>query len=211
VAQQLNRIKRVDRRSDAEFREIPERENRYSELIRTKTLQDLFKRYRRPGDLVIATLSFVFALFLASNLPFQTTWVARAKLFAQPAFWPTVAITAMVLFSGLHVVGALVSERIPGRRKEVLQWLKAVEFPIWFLAYVMLVPRLGYLPSTVLFITTLTLRLGYRGWRWMLTAVLLSVVIVVLFKGFLQVKIPAGAIYDLLPQGALRSLFLTYL
>lgn len=185
--------------------------NGYSDVIKTKILQDLFKRYRRPGDLITAVLSLLFALFLAINLPFQTTWVEKTKLFAQPTFWPTVSITFMVLFSGLHVIGALVSERIPGRFNEVLQWLKALEFPLWFLAYVMLVPKLGYLPSTVLFVSTLTLRLGYRGWRWMLTAMLLSVVIVVLFRGFLQVKIPAGAIYELLPQGAIRTLFLTYL
>lgn len=180
-------------------------------MTKTKTLQDLFKRYRRPGDLVTAVLSLLFALFLAINLPFQTTWVTKTKLFAQPTFWPTVAITFMVLFSGLHVIGALVSDRIPGRLQEVLQWFKALEFPIWFMVYVMLVPKLGYLPSTILFVTTLTLRLGYRGWRWMLTAVLLSIVIVVLFRGFLQVKIPAGATYELLPQGAMRTLFLTYL
>ncbi|MFC2967784.1 tripartite tricarboxylate transporter TctB family protein [Acidimangrovimonas pyrenivorans] len=180
-------------------------------MSRIKTLQDLFRRYRRPGDFVIAFLSFAFALFLAANLPFQTTWVARTKPVAQPAFWPAVAIGFMVLFSTLHMIGALVSERIPGRLAEVIQWLKALEYVAWFMAYVMLVPWLGYLPSTLLFTVTLTYRLGYRGWRWSALALLFGVVVVVLFKTLLHVKIPGGAAYELLPGAALRSFFLTYL
>lgn len=180
-------------------------------MSRIKTLQDLFRRYRRPGDFVIAFLSFAFAIFLAANLPFQTTWVARTKLFAQPAFWPTVAIAFMVLFSTLHMIGALVSERIPGRLAEVMQWIRAIEYALWFMAYVLLVPILGYLPATLVFTVTLTLRLGYRGWRWMLAAVVFGAAVVILFKTFLHVKIPSGAAYELLPPGALRSFFLTYL
>lgn len=180
-------------------------------MSRIKTLQDLFRRYRRPGDFVIAFLSFGFALFLAVNLPFQTTWVRHTQLVAQPAFWPAVAIALMVLFSTLHLVGALVSERIPGRLAEVIEWIKALEYVAWFMVYVILVPILGYLPTTILFTVSLTFRLGYRGWRWSVLALLFAVAVVVLFKGLLQVKIPGGAAYDLLPEGAVRSFFLTYL
>ncbi|RYG90307.1 tripartite tricarboxylate transporter TctB family protein [Loktanella sp. IMCC34160] len=180
-------------------------------MARIKTLQDLFRRYRRPGDFAIAVLSLAFALFLAVSLPFQTTWVERTALFAQPSFWPTVAVGFMVLFSGLHVIGALVSERLPGRMEEVLHWVKSIEYAIWFLVYALLVPRLGYLPCTLLFCIALTLRLGYRGPRPILASAVFAVAVVALFKGFLQVKIPAGAIYDLLPAGSLRTFFILYL
>lgn len=180
-------------------------------MSRIKTLQELFRRYRRPGDFVIAFLSFAFALFLALCLPYQVTWVEGSGLFAQPAFWPTVAIGLMIVFSTLHMIGALVSERIPGRLQEVIQWIKAIEYGLWFMAYVFVVPELGYLPSTILFAVSLTFRLGYRGWKWSAMAALFAVVVVVLFKTFLHVKIPAGAAYDLLPPGGLRSFFLTYL
>ena len=180
-------------------------------MRRIQTLQDLFRRYRRPGDFVIAALSFGFALFLAASLPFQVDWVDRTGLFAQPAFWPAVSIALMVLFSAMHLIGALVSERIPGRLAEVVQCVKALEYVAWFIAYVLAVPILGYLPATLLFAIVLTLRLGYRGWRWIGAAALFAVVVVVLFRGLLQVKIPAGALYDLLPPGALRSLFMSYL
>lgn len=180
-------------------------------MSRLRTYQDLFKRYRRPGDFFIALLSFLFALFLLVNLPYQTQWVARTKLFAQPAFWPVVAILSMVLFSGMHLVGAVVSERIPGRFQEVLHWIKSIEYALWFMAYVALVPVLGYLPATLLFTITLSYRLGYRGWRWMLVAALFGFVVVILFRGMLQVKIPSGALYELLPAGGLRSFMMIYL
>lgn len=179
-------------------------------MSRIKTFQDLFKRYRRPGDLFIAMLSFLFAIFLLVNLPFQTRWVDGTRLFAQPAFWPAVAVFAMVLFSSMHMIGALVSERIPGRFQEVLHWVRSVEYALWFMAYVALVPVLGYLLATLVFTVTLSYRLGYRSWRWMAAALVFGFVVVVVFRGFLQVKLPAGALYELLPPGGLRSVMMTY-
>ncbi|MWD29407.1 tripartite tricarboxylate transporter TctB family protein [Aquicoccus sp. SCR17] len=176
-----------------------------------KTFQDLFRRYRRPGDFFIALLSFLFAIFLLLNLPTQAPWLPRVQTFAQPAFWPGVAVIAMVIFSFLHLLGAIVSERIPGRLAEVLEWFRALEFALWFMAYVWIVPVLGYLPATIAFTTLLSLRLGYRGWRWMLAAALFGTVVVLVFKGFLHVRIPAGDIYQYLPAGPARTFIMTYL
>ncbi len=180
-------------------------------MSKTRTFQDLFRRYRRPGDFVISLVSLVFALFLLFALPTQTTWIAGQSLFAQPSFWPAVAVAAMVLFSGLHFVGAVVSERLEGRAEELLYWVKATEFPVWFIAYVLLVPWLGYLLSTVLFTVSLSYRLGYRSWKWAGVATLFSVAVVVVFKGLLRVKIPAGEIYSLLPPGGFRLFVMIWL
>lgn len=176
-----------------------------------KTFQDLFRRYRRPGDFFIALLSLLFALFLLVNLPTQAPMVNNVGFFSQPAFWPGVAVISMVIFSALHLFGALVSERIPGRMEEVLAWFKATEFAAWFMAYVWIVPIMGYLPATLVFTVLLTLRLGYRGWRWLLAAAGFGLVVVLLFKGFLNVRIPAGEVYQYLPSGPVRSFFMTYL
>lgn len=178
-------------------------------MSRIKTLQDLFKRYRRPGDLVFALIFLAFSLFLWINLDAQTTWVKRTKTVAQPAFWPTVSVYLMLGFSALHLIGSLVSPRIPGRLKEVTFWVRSLEFSAWFLAYVKLVPVIGYLPATILFMLTLSFRLGYRGVRELGGAAAVGVLIVVVFKTFLQVKIPGGQIYEYLPD-ALRAYMLTY-
>lgn len=178
-------------------------------MTRIKTLQDLFKRYRRPGDLVFAIFFLAFALFLLANLDGQTEWVKRTKVVAQPAFWPTVAVIFMAGFAVLHLVGSLVSPRIEGRWNEVKFWLRSIEYAVWFMVYVALVPLLGYLPSSVIFPAALAFRLGYRMPRQMLAAAATGVVIVVLFKSLLQVKVPGGAVYEYLPD-ALRAFMLTY-
>lgn len=178
-------------------------------MIRARTLQDLFKRYRRPGDLVFSIMCLLFSLFLAWHLPTQTTWVANTNLFAQPAFWPHAAVYAMLAFSVLHLISSLVSPPLDGRWREVGFWLRSLEYAGWFMIYVILVPQLGYLPSTILFSIVLALRLGYRGKKFILSAVLFACVVVVVFKAFLQVKVPGGALYEYLPT-ALRSFMLTY-
>jgi hypothetical protein len=169
------------------------------------TLQDLFKRYRRPGDLVFASVFLTFSLFLLFSIPWQVAWVSGPGLFEQPAFWPAVAVAMMVLFSGLHLFGAVVSDRIPGRWAEVRIWGRALEFPVWFMAYVVIVPYAGYLLGSILFTCSLAFRLNYRSWRWMLVSALFAIMVVTVFKALLQVRMPAGEIYSLLPPGALRS------
>ncbi|MEM6941996.1 MAG: tripartite tricarboxylate transporter TctB family protein [Pseudomonadota bacterium] len=178
-------------------------------MIKAKTLQDLFKRYRRPGDLFYSVICLVVSIFLLLSLPSQTTWASGTKLFAQPAFWPYAAVFAMVLFSTLHLISALFSEKIDGRAQEIGFWLRSIEYAGWFMIYVIAVPQLGYLPTTVIFAMLLAFRLGYRGIKFIGSAALFGVLVVVVFKSLLQVKVPGGAVYEYLP-GALRSLFLTY-
>lgn len=178
-------------------------------MIKARTLQDLFKRYRRPGDLFYACISLAFSLFLAFNLPAQTTWVSNTKLLAQPAFWPYAAVIAMVLFSALHLLSAILSEKLDGRWQEVGFWVRSIEYAGWFMVYVIAVPQLGYLPTTILFAVALAVRLGYRGFRMLGSAALFGAVVVILFKSLLQVKVPGGAVYEYLPN-ALRAFFLTY-
>jgi len=178
-------------------------------MIKAKTLQDLFKRYRRPGDLVFSVVFLVFSLILASNLSAQTSWASGTKFLAQPAFWPYAAVILMVVFSSLHLISSLVSPVIKGRWAEVGFWLKSIEYVTWFMAYVACVPIIGYLPSTIIFTVLLSLRLGYRSKKTLLSAAIFGVCVVVLFKTLLHVKVPGGQIYEYLPT-AFRSFMLTY-
>lgn len=128
-----------------------------------KTAQELFKRERRPGDLVFAVVFLAFALFLLWNLPTQVPWADGTSLAAQPALWPTVSILGMVVFGTFHFIGSVCSPRIDGRWSEVWLWLRAVEFGGWFLGYVLVLSLLGYLPASLVFAVALTVRLGYRS------------------------------------------------
>jgi len=115
------------------------------------TLQVLFKRYRCPGDIVFAWLALFVSVFLLMQLYDQTVWRAGSQLFAQPRFWPAVALIGMTGFAVLHLLGSALSERIEGRWIEVWLWLSAFEYAGWFIAYAALVPYVGYLVSTLVF------------------------------------------------------------
>jgi len=86
-------------------------------------------------------------------------------------------------------------------------WFVAIEWVLWFLLYVILVPIIGYLPVTMAFMPILVWRLGYRNPFMMWVSLGFAVAVVLFFKAFLGVKIPGGAIYEYLP-GALRSFFI---
>lgn len=178
-------------------------------MSRIKTLQTLFKRYRRPGDVFYALIVLIVSVILLSQLLQQTAFKPGAKLFAQPRFWPAVSLSLMVAFAALHLLSTALSERLEGRWKEVLLWVSALEYAGWFIAYAIVVPYAGYLPSTVAFSVLLVLRAGYRSRTALGAAALSAFVIVLLFKTFLQVKLPAGRAYDVLPDG-LRQFMLTY-
>jgi len=175
--------------------------------VKSKTLQQLFERHRKSGDLVFALSFLLVSLWLLSQLGEQTQWVKRTKLVAQPSFWPSVALYGMAGFAFLHFLGSLLSPRIYGRLAEVKLWLRSLEYAAWFMTYVWVVPQLGYLLSTVLFMPLLTWRVGFREKKQLIGIAGVGFFIVVLFKSFLAVKIPGGAIYEYLPVG-IRSFML---
>ena len=175
-----------------------------------RTLQDMFKRYRRPGDIVFAVAFLAFALFLLVNIDAQTQDAKRGKWFAQPSLWPTISVTGMAFFAALHVLSSALSPRIAGRWTEVAFWFKSLEYILYFLIYVAAVPWLGYLPSTVFFAVFLALRTGFHTPRALGISVAFGILVAVIFRGFLQVKIPAGELYQHLPD-SIRVFALTYL
>lgn len=164
----------------------------------------------RRGQLVFALVMVGAALLLLVLITEQTAWVQNTKLFAQPRFWPAVAIGGMVLLGGLHLY------KLPWRRIsrydlwEVKRWGQVLEFAGWFMGYVLLVPVIGYLPVTLAFVPLLSWRMGYRSPFMLWTSAGFAVAVVVLFKAFLSVKIPGALIYEYLPD-SLRSFFILYL
>ncbi len=167
------------------------------------------KRFPGPlrGQSLFAIVFLVAALLLLWQLEDQTRWAKRTKFFAQPRFWPAVAIGGMVLFGGLHLWKL---PRHKFTRTDFIEWkvwFFAIEWVLWFLVYVILVPIIGYLPVTMIFLPILVWRIGYRDLKMMWISVGFAVAVVVLFKTFLDVKIPGAAIYEYLP-GSLRSFFI---
>ena len=165
-----------------------------------KSYQQLFQRERRKGDLVFAVLFMAFSIFLLSQIGTETHWGRKTKLVAQPYFWPIVSLIGMTFFAVLHFLGSILSPRIPGRLQEIGFWLRALEYVAWFLVYVWVVPIVGYLPTTLVFMPLLAFRMGYRDKKILWIAAGIGFAIVTLFKAFLSVKIPDGALYEYLPD-----------
>ena len=161
----------------------------------------------RRGQIVFAVLFVAISALLLSQIGGQTRWVEKTKLVAQPRFWPGVALGGMVLMGGLHLW------KLPWRRMsrydlaELRRWSGVLEYALWFMAYVLLVPVLGYLPVTMAFVPALSWRMGYRSPKMMWISVGFAVVVVVLFKSVLSVKVPGALVYEYLP-GAMRSFFI---
>ena len=167
-------------------------------------------RDRCPGDRVFAVFFLVVSLLLLSQLGNETKWIRGTRIFTQPAFWPAVSLAGMVLFACLHCLGTVLSSRTKGHAREIAFWFRSLEYAGWFMAYVWIVPLIGYLPATVFFVVSLALRNGYRDPPMLLKAAGMGLLIVVVFKGLLSVKIPGGQLYEHLPDG-MRNFMLLYL
>ncbi len=173
-------------------------------------LKALLTRERNPADFVFSLFFLLFALVLASQIPEQATWFPRKRFFAQPAFWSMLGIGMMVFFGFIHMCSSLISQRQAGRWQEVLLWSRSLEYCVWFLAYVILVPIIGYLPMSLMMIVTMLWRIGVKDKKIFLICIGVTLAIVIIFKSFLQIKIPGAMLYELFPA-AIRNFFIVYL
>jgi hypothetical protein len=157
-----------------------------------------------PGELLFVGLFLLFSLFLLVRMPDQVKWFNKTKWSAQPALWPSVGVIGMAVFGGLHFYTRFRKDNWRREWAEAAVWLRAFEFVGWFMLYVYSVPVIGYLPATLIMAPVLAFRMGYRSGRMLWSAAGVGFAIVLLFKAFLQVKIPGAMIYEYLP-GGLRS------
>lgn len=156
-----------------------------------------------PGATLFAILFVVVTAGLVSQLADQTRYSSSGLLVAQPRFWPSVALAGMVFFGLGHFLSVW-QMRETRRLAVLLDWCLVLEFVVWFMGYVYLVPLSGYLLTTIAFMMLLTFRMGYRDVRQLCIAALTGLAIILLFKTGLAVKIPGGQLYEWLSE-PLRS------
>lgn len=160
---------------------------------------NLTEQPSRSGQVLFAILIVLASVYLLTQLSAETKFSSGKQLFSQPRFWPGVAVFGMLFFGVGHLL-TVVRTKLEGTIGELVVWLRALEYLVWFMIYVVVVPYVGYLPATVLFTCLLALRQGYRTKKHLLIAALLGVCIVLVFKTGLSVKIPGGELYDFLPD-----------
>jgi len=172
---------------------------------------------RHRGDLVFALLMFALSLFLLSQLGSETRWFNRVPLMLQPRFWPAVILVVLTIFSGIYLVRSVLSYRrhrtpqdVPVPMPELVEWALPVEYAFYFVLYDAVVPVLGYLLATVVFLPLMGRRVGYRRAVPLVGLAVVGVVIVLFFKTGLKVRMPPGAVYDLFPPD-LRNFLIRHL
>jgi len=169
--------------------------------------EDIGEGFRGPkrGQLPFAAGFLAVSALLAALLWDQTVWKDGKALFSQARFWPAVGVFGMTGFTAAHLWRLRRRRFARADRIEVLTWLRVLEFVGWFLAHVWLVPLVGYLPVTLAFTAALTWRMGYRSRAMMWIALAFGLAVVIVFKAFLQVKIPGAALYEVLPGACAPS------
>lgn len=168
----------------------------------------VFPEGRKPGEILFVTITMMIALALLALIPWQTTWLQGRGLAAQPRFWPALSLGGVVLFGLMNALSRVRVTRTPGRWQEAGVWLRSLEFIGWYMLYVLAIPVIGYLIATLVFCTGLALRMGYRG-RTVWIAAGFGLFVVLFFKTGMNVRIPAGAIYEHAP-GSLRYILMRY-
>ena len=164
------------------------------------------KEKYQAGDLVFAMLMLLIVLVLLVSIPFETKWFDGVPLVKQPRLWPTFCIVGMALFGVPYSIQIWRNYKfqlgeVQAELNELSSWLRPLEFVFYFVLYVWSVPLVGYLLSTLLFFSLLTIRAGYRTLLMFWVSLATGFGIVVVFKSLLQVKVASGAIYDYLPDG----------
>jgi hypothetical protein len=168
----------------------------------------VFPEGRRPGEILFVTVTMTIALALLAAVPWETTWLPGKGLAAQPRFWPTLSLGGVVLFGLMNALSRVRVARTPGRWQEAALWLRSLEFIGWYMLYVMAIPVIGYLAATLAFCAGLALRAGYRG-RTVWIAAGFGLFVVLFFKTGMNVKIPAGSVYDFAPE-SIRYILIRY-
>lgn len=161
-------------------------------------------RTRTAGQLPFVAGFLAVSLLLLALIGVQTRWIEGTDTVAQPRFWPAVGLGAMAGFSALHLWRMKRRRLAREDRAELRRWAAPLEYALWFMAYVWAVPAIGFLPASLVFAPALTWRAGYRDRAMLAAAAAFAVATVIVFKSLLGVRIPGGALYELLP-GALRS------
>ncbi|MEM7535691.1 MAG: tripartite tricarboxylate transporter TctB family protein [Chloroflexota bacterium] len=163
----------------------------------------------KPGTGIFYTFMFIVGVAFLLMLPIQTEqgppgqgWWTQPVLMPAISLW-LVALPATYLF--FRYVQKLRANKAlqPSQndvRAELIQWIRPLEFFIYYILYIWLLGIVGYFLSSLIFIIILSLRVGLRSPRWMLASVLFAFALVAMFRWSLEVWIPPAQLYDLFPK-----------
>ena len=159
------------------------------------------------GILYAAILIFGVVLLLLAPVatrpgPPDQGWWTQPALMPRLSLWLIVVPAAYLLFQ--HVRTLRNNEKLrPSNHSvagELIQWLKPLEYFVYYVLYIWLLGLVGYFLSSLIFIAGISTRVGLRSTKWMVISLLTAVALIAMFRWALQVWVPAPALFEIFPS-----------
>jgi len=178
-------------------------------------VENLFEFKRITGDLTLSIIFLLFVVFLLIYFNSESGWSARdlnqkrvGKILKQQWVGPLMCMAILLPATILNILEAFKAYKkskrllLPNKiMYEMTQWIRSLEFILYFLVYTFSITVLGYLISTLIFAVFLTYRLGYRTKKWIFISLFSSFIVVLIFRTILQIKTPVNIwLYKFLPE-----------
>lgn len=178
-------------------------------------VENLFEFRRITGDLTLSLVFLLFVIFLFLNFNTESGWDTRnlpqkrvGKILKQQWVGPLLCMVILIpatfinLYESFKALKKSQRLKIPNKiQYEISQWIRSIEFIVYFLIYTFAIEIFGYLISTIIFANFLTFRLGYRTKKWILKSTICSFIVVIIFRSILQIKTPVNIwLYKYFPE-----------
>ena len=178
-------------------------------------VENLFEFRRITGDLTLSIIFLFFVGFLLVHFNSESGWNGRdldqkrvGKILKQQWVGPLMCMAILIPATFFNILEAFKAYKkskrllIPNKTLyEMIQWIRSLEFILYFLVYTFSISILGYLISTLIFAVFLTYRLGYRTKKWVLISLFSSFIVVLIFRTILQIKTPINIwLYQYFPE-----------
>lgn len=162
----------------------------------------------REAEGLSTTILCTLALVLIALAPIATRPQPPGRAwFLAPANWPLINLGIVLIAGGALVWQFFILWRGAADRKDFWDrafWSfggmgRALEYSLWFCLYLWSVGQIGFAISTLIFLQFTVWRSGLRGWKWMLTALLVALAIILVFRVGIGLWFPLAPLFRLMP------------
>jgi len=162
-----------------------------------------------PGLGAFYSFLLVSGLILLTLIPVATKPAPNGQgWWTEPKLMPAISLVLWVIpaiYLTLNYFAKLRSGAIEKTdqtvlNQELFQWLKPLEFFVYYVIYIVLLGWVGYFLSSLIFVLGLSWRVGLRGRRWRIIALVTSLALILIFRWGLRVWIDSPLLFDLFPR-----------
>lgn len=181
--------------------------NSQPDLSQQRDQEPLVEQFTEQRQYGIYWCILAGTLALLALLPFEAAWLnTKRGWFIQPMTGPVLGLSVIAIFALVRViesvrVGYLKQLQLLEALAETLSSYRTALFSaLLFFAYINTLSVLGFVLSTLLFVTTLLWLSRLLNRTWMLATLFTLVILVLIFRVGVTVWLPDVWLYSLLPD-----------